>query len=138
VVVLGWRTKIEGFRLLAGAEQAGRRRVVRRWQREAQTAQGNGKCPQDLKRDAKAAWKRFTWCLRSLPASEAAPLWQAALAEVAAIQLFAPNAQSIEIIFGLAVRRPARNLFFLRRARNSRCAQLLFDRFGFLQKIAKR
>jgi hypothetical protein len=38
----------------------------------------------DLKRDAAAAWKRFIWCLRSLPAHEAAPLWQAALAEVAA------------------------------------------------------
>jgi len=56
---------------------------VKRWRKE--TRHGNGKCPQDLKREAKAAWKRFTWCLRSLPASEAAPLWQAALAEVAAM-----------------------------------------------------
>jgi hypothetical protein len=58
---------------------------VKRWRKE--THHGNGKCPQDLKREAKAAWKRFTWCLRSLPAHEAAPLWQAALAEVAALSL---------------------------------------------------
>jgi phage terminase small subunit len=58
--------------------------VVKRWQRETQT-QINGKCPQDLKRDAKAAWRRFVWCLRSLPVHEAQPLWQAALAEVAAM-----------------------------------------------------
>jgi len=64
--------------------------VVKRWQRETQTALANGKCPTDLKRDAKAAWKRFKWCLRSLPASEAAPLWQAALAEAAAMARAAP------------------------------------------------
>jgi hypothetical protein len=58
--------------------------VVRRWQRETQT-QINGKCPQDLRREAKAALKRFIWCLRSLPPHEAAPLWQAALAEAAAM-----------------------------------------------------
>jgi hypothetical protein len=56
---------------------------VKRWR--AATGQGNGQCPQDLKRDARAAWNRFTWCLRSLPAHEAAPLWQTALAEVAAM-----------------------------------------------------
>jgi hypothetical protein len=58
--------------------------VVRRWQRETQR-HTNGKCSTDLQREARAAWKRFVWCLRSLPAHEAAPLWQAALAEVAAL-----------------------------------------------------
>jgi hypothetical protein len=62
---------------------------IKRWHRE--TRHGNGKCPQDLKREAKAAWKRFTWCLRLLPASEAAPLWQAALAEVAAMAQARPQ-----------------------------------------------
>ena len=55
---------------------------VKRWRKETQ--HGNGKCPTDLKREAKAAWKRFTWCLRSLPAHEVAPLWQAVLGEAAA------------------------------------------------------
>jgi hypothetical protein len=41
----------------------------------------NGKCPQDLKRDAMAAWRRFVSCVRSLPADQAAPLWEIALAE---------------------------------------------------------
>jgi hypothetical protein len=53
--------------------------VVKRWQRETQHV--NGKCPQDLKRDAMAAWRRFVSCVRSLPADQAAPLWQAAFAE---------------------------------------------------------
>ena len=44
---------------------------------------GNGKCPADLRRDAKAAWKRFIWCLRAL-GHEAEPLRQMALAEIAA------------------------------------------------------
>jgi hypothetical protein len=52
---------------------------VRRWR--AATAHGNGKCPQDLRRDAMAAWRRFVSCVKALPADEAAPLWQAALAE---------------------------------------------------------
>jgi len=38
-----------------------------------------------LKADAEAAWRRFVWCVRSLPAHEAEPLWQKALAEVAAM-----------------------------------------------------
>jgi hypothetical protein len=53
---------------------------VKRWRKE--TRHGNGKCPTDLKREAKAAWKRFVWCVRTLPAHEAAPLWQTALAEL--------------------------------------------------------
>jgi hypothetical protein len=56
---------------------------VRRWR--ASINHGNGKCPADLKRDAKAALTRFIWCLRLLPADQAAPLWQAALAEIAAM-----------------------------------------------------
>jgi hypothetical protein len=53
---------------------------VRRWR--AATAHGSGKCPQDLKRDAVAAWRRFVSCVRSLPADQAPPLWEIALAEV--------------------------------------------------------
>jgi hypothetical protein len=52
---------------------------VRRWR--AATAHGNGKCPQELKRDAMAAWRRFVSCVRLLPADQAAPLWQTVLAE---------------------------------------------------------
>jgi hypothetical protein len=51
---------------------------VRRW-RAATTH--NGKCPQDLKRDAMAAWRRFISCVRSLPAGEAPLVWQVVLAE---------------------------------------------------------
>jgi hypothetical protein len=52
---------------------------VRRW--KASTAHGNGRCPQDLKRDAKAAWGRFRSCLEALPAGEAQPLWRLIAAE---------------------------------------------------------
>ena len=52
---------------------------VRRWR--ASLNHGNGKCPQDLKRDAMAASRRFVSCVRSLPADQAAPLWEIALAE---------------------------------------------------------
>jgi hypothetical protein len=55
--------------------------VTRRWR--ASTAHGNGKSPQDLRRDAKAAWQRFCACTKALPAAEARPLWQAAQAELA-------------------------------------------------------
>jgi hypothetical protein len=53
--------------------------VTRRW--KASTAHGNGKCPQDLRRDAKAAWARFRGCLEGLPAAEAQPLWRLIAAE---------------------------------------------------------
>jgi hypothetical protein len=56
--------------------------VTRRWR--AATAHGNGKCPQDLKREAVAAWKRFVSCVELLPPDQAAPLWQAAQAQSAA------------------------------------------------------
>ncbi|MGO8923927.1 MAG: hypothetical protein ACLQF4_13445 [Xanthobacteraceae bacterium] len=56
---------------------------VRRWR--AATAHGTGKCPADLKRDAMAAWRRFVSCVELLPPDQAAPLWQVALAEVAAM-----------------------------------------------------
>jgi hypothetical protein len=57
---------------------------VRRWR--AATAHGNGKCPADLKRDAVAAWRRFVSCVRLLPPEQAAPLWQACEAAVAAVR----------------------------------------------------
>jgi hypothetical protein len=43
------------------------------------------KCPADLKREAIAAWKRFVSCAEMLPPDQAAPFWQAALAEVTAM-----------------------------------------------------
>jgi hypothetical protein len=49
---------------------------VRRWR--ASTTYGNGKCPQDLRRDVKAAWARLCTCARALPAAESVPLWQTA------------------------------------------------------------
>jgi hypothetical protein len=61
---------------------------VRRWR--ASLNHGNGKCPQDFKRDAVAAWRRFVCCVRSLPAEQAMPMWQAALAEVTAHIRFRP------------------------------------------------
>ena len=39
----------------------------------------------DFKRDALAAWRRFVSCVELLPPDQAAPLWQVALAEVAAM-----------------------------------------------------
>jgi hypothetical protein len=52
---------------------------LRRWRTSLN--HGNGKCPQDLKRTAMAAWRWFVSCVRSLPADQAAPLWEIALAE---------------------------------------------------------
>jgi hypothetical protein len=54
--------------------------VTRRWR--ASTAH-NGKSPTDLRRDARQAWTRFCACAKALPADQAAPLWQAAQAELA-------------------------------------------------------
>jgi hypothetical protein len=53
---------------------------VRRWR--AVTAHGNGRCPQDLKREATAAWKRFLNCVKALPQDQAEPLLQTARAEL--------------------------------------------------------
>ena len=53
--------------------------VTRRWR--ASTAHGSGKSPQDLRRDAKAAWTCFCACLEGLPADEAQPLWRLIAAE---------------------------------------------------------
>jgi hypothetical protein len=58
---------------------------VRRWR--ASLNHGNGKCPQDLKRDAVAAWRRFVACVEMLPADQAAPLWQMVSAEVEALRI---------------------------------------------------
>lgn len=52
--------------------------VTRRWKQSR--THGNGKCPQDLKRDAIAAWRRFCACVKALPAEDAEPLLQAAMA----------------------------------------------------------
>jgi hypothetical protein len=52
---------------------------VRRWR--ASLNHGNGKCSADLNRDALAAWRRFVSCVSALPPDQAAPLWQAGLAE---------------------------------------------------------
>jgi hypothetical protein len=57
--------------------------VTRRW--KASREHGNGKCPQNLNRDAIAAWRRFLICVKSLPKDQAAPLWQMAQSEAAAL-----------------------------------------------------
>jgi len=47
---------------------------VKRWQR----TQGNGyRCPQDLKTEAVAAWRRFVRCVSAMPADQAAQVWEA-------------------------------------------------------------
>jgi hypothetical protein len=58
---------------------------VRPWR--ASTLHGNGRCPQDLKRDAVAAWARFCACTEALPADQAAPLWRAVAAEASPAEL---------------------------------------------------
>jgi hypothetical protein len=50
-----------------------------RWR--ASLNHGNGKCPQDLKRDAIAAWRRFVSCVQALPPDQATALWQIAHTE---------------------------------------------------------
>jgi hypothetical protein len=57
--------------------------VTRRWR--AATGHGNVRSPQDLKREAAAAWRRFVGCLERLPATESAMLWQAAQEQAAAV-----------------------------------------------------
>lgn len=56
---------------------------VRRWR--AATGQSHALRSQDIKRDAMAAWKRFTDLLRALPGNEAALLQQMVLTEVTAM-----------------------------------------------------
>ncbi len=56
--------------------------VTRRW--KASLVHGDGRWPQDLKREAVTAWRRFLSCTQALPPEQAAPIWQMALAEVAA------------------------------------------------------
>ena len=85
-------TAIEAWRATLPEKQ--KRRLVhplsnvRRWR--ASLNQGNGKCPADLKRDATAAWRRFVCCVKLLPPDQAAPLWQAVLAEATARMRFRP------------------------------------------------
>jgi hypothetical protein len=52
---------------------------VRRW--KATTGQYQALRSRDLKSEAQYAWRRFVSCVRSLPAGQAAPLWEIALAE---------------------------------------------------------
>jgi hypothetical protein len=56
---------------------------VRNW--KGATEQYQAQRSRDLKWDAQYAWRRFCACLDALPAHEAAPLWQAALAELASM-----------------------------------------------------
>src|SRR5262249_23260964 len=79
-------TAIEALRATF-PERQGKRLIhplsnVRRWRA---ATHANGKCPEDLKREAAAAWRRFVSCVSALPSDQARPLWQAALAEVAAM-----------------------------------------------------
>jgi hypothetical protein len=53
---------------------------VRRW--KSVMGYGPEKCPQDLKRDAVAAWRRFMNCVKLLPLDQAKPLLQIARAEL--------------------------------------------------------
>jgi hypothetical protein len=52
---------------------------VRRWR--AATGHVNSRCPQDLRRDAAAAWRRFVGCVQALPPDQAVALWQIAHSE---------------------------------------------------------
>jgi hypothetical protein len=69
--ITAWRDGLPAHRRnrLIGAQAN-----VKRW--KAATVQRNAKCPQDLKQDAAAAWRRFVSCVRLLPPDQAAPLWQ--------------------------------------------------------------
>lgn len=58
---------------------------VRAWQ--ASTINGNGKCLQDLKREAMRAWRRLVNCARLLPPDQAALLWQRVVTEAASSSL---------------------------------------------------
>jgi hypothetical protein len=68
--------------------------VTRRW--KASLTHGNGKCPQDLKRDAMVAWRKFVACLEALPADQAAPLWQTVQAQ-AMIALAMPEREPVTV-----------------------------------------
>jgi hypothetical protein len=48
--------------------------VTRRWR--ACTQHNGGKSPGELVRDARAAWRRFKFCLAALPQDQAAAVWQ--------------------------------------------------------------
>jgi hypothetical protein len=56
--------------------------VVKRW--KASLAHGEQKAPQDLKRDAIGAWRRFVACIEAMPTEMAQPLKQQAVAYLAA------------------------------------------------------
>jgi len=50
-------------------------------------AEQNGKCPQDLKREAAAAWGRFVACVSAMTSDQARLLWQAALGKARSITM---------------------------------------------------
>jgi hypothetical protein len=50
------------------------------------TADGNGKCPSDLKRQATGHWRRFLVCMKGFATGQAEALWQTVLAEMAGQQ----------------------------------------------------
>jgi hypothetical protein len=56
--------------------------LYRRWQ--ASLKNGHGKCLDYVRRDAVTALRRFITSVKLLPAHEAAPLWQAVMAEASA------------------------------------------------------
>jgi hypothetical protein len=63
-------------RRLRGAQQN-----VKRWRKTTR----QGERQHDDVAVALAAWRRFVSCVRALPTEQAAPVWQAALSEVAAL-----------------------------------------------------
>jgi hypothetical protein len=75
--ISSWRDGLSAHRRnrLIGAQAN-----VKGW--KAATAQGNAKCPRDLKRDAAAAWRRFISCMNLLPPDEAILMWQVLSAEM--------------------------------------------------------
>jgi len=54
--------------------------IVKRWQKATAP-----KAKPDALAKAEAAWKSFIGCMNALPADQAAPLWHAALAELASM-----------------------------------------------------
>jgi hypothetical protein len=69
--ITSWRDSLPGGR--------GRRRpvnpqsCVKGWQRSQ--AHGNGRCPQDWRREAIASWRKFVSCVAMLPPADQAAMW---------------------------------------------------------------
>jgi hypothetical protein len=88
--IAAWRDSLPEHkrRRLIGAQAN-----VKRWRA---TTGRNGRCPQDLRRNAMAAWRRFVSCAGLLPPDEAMPLWRSVSAEVTSY-LHAPAPVRVEI-----------------------------------------